>query len=152
MEAQLRDDPPWYLEVGENFTEAAAERTMAKISQDLVKNGEAAGFIATMGSLVPIVGQIVAIAATCVSIVQMIKSQKQIANLQAYIRTSADLNALWQGELAEEELAGSIELSQLRDELDYVRAVQGAYRRTIFISAGLCLTAITILIIRANKK
>ena len=37
MEAQLRDDPPWYLEVGEDFTEAAAERTIKRISQDVVK-------------------------------------------------------------------------------------------------------------------
>ena len=152
MVVEYRDEPPWYLEVGADVSKAAMEREMSKILKDVSKNGEMAGGLATAATLVPIIGQIVAIAATCVSIYQMIQTQKQMANLRAYVRSSQDLNALYYGELMEEELAGSIELSQLRDELEFVRGVQSAYRKTIFISAGLCLTALTILIIRANKK
>ena len=152
MEAQYRDEPPWYLQVGEDFSKAAADRVASEISKDFLKNGELAGGIATMAAVVPVVGQIVAIAATIVSITQMVKTQKQLSYIQSYVRSSQQLNALYQGELNEEQIAGGIELEMLREELNFVRTVQSAYRKTIFISAGLVLTAMTILIIRANRK
>ena len=152
MEAQYRDEPPWYLQVGEDFSKKSADRIASKISKDFVNNGELAGGVATAAAVVPIVGQIVAIAATTVSIVQMINTQKKLGYLQSYIRSNAELNALYQAELNEEAMAGEIELEMLREELEFVRTVQSAYRKTIFISAGLVLTAMTILIIKANKK
>ncbi len=105
-----------------------------------------------MAAVGPVVGQIVSIAATCVSIAQMINTQKKLGYLQSYIRSNAELNALYQAELNEEAMAGEIELEMLREELEFVRTVQSAYRKTIFISGGLVLTAMTILIIKANKK
>lgn len=152
MEAQYRDEPPWYLQVGEDFSKKSADRIASEISKDFLKNGELAGGLATVAAVVPVVGQIVAIAATCVSIAQMINTQKKLGYLQSYIRSNAELNALYQAELNEEAMAGEIELEMLREELEFVRTVQSAYRKTIFISAGLVLTAMTILIIKANKK
>jgi hypothetical protein len=152
MEAQYRDEPPWYLQVGEDFSKKSADRIASEISKDFLKNGELAGGLATVAAVVPVVGQIVAIAATCVSIAQMISSQQKLGYLQAYVRSSQQLNALYQGDLDEEVIAGGIELEMLREELEFVRTVQSAYRKTIFISAGLVLTAMTILIIKANKK
>ena len=152
MEAQYRDEPPWYLQVGADFSEKAADRLASDISQDFLKNGELAGGLATVAAVIPVVGQIVAIAATIVSITQMVKTQKQLSYIQSYVRSSQQLNALYQGELNEEAIAGGIELEMLQEELNFVRTVQSAYRKTIFISAGLVLTAMTILIIRANRK
>jgi len=152
METQYRDEPPWYLEVGEDFTESAAKRVASRIQKDVVKNGEAAGFIGTMASVVPVVGQIVAIAATCVSIYQMIKTQKQIANLRDYVRSSQELNAYLQGELDEEALAGTLELERLREELAFVRTVRKAYINTLLISGAFVFTTLTIIIIKNRKK
>ena len=152
MEAQYRSEPPWYLQVGEDFSKKAADRIASDISKDFLKNGELAGGIATMAAVVPIIGQVVAIAATIVSISQMLSTQQKLGYLRSYVRTNAELNALYQGDLDEEAIAGGIELEMLREELNFVRTVQSAYRKTIFISAGLVLTAMTILIIRANRK
>ena len=152
MERQYRDDPPWYLEVGEDFSEKAAQRIAKRIQQDAVKNGNAAGAIGTMASVVPVVGQIVAIAATCVSIYQMIQTQKKLSNLRDYVRSSQDLNAFYQGELDEEVLAGTLELERLREELAFVRTVRKAYINTLLISGALVFTTITILIIKNRKK
>lgn len=152
METQYRDEPPWYLEVGEDFTESAALRIGKRIQRDVVKNGEAAGFIGTMASFVPVVGQIVAIAASCVSIYQMIQTQKKLSNLRDYVRSSQELNAYLQGELDEEALAGTLELERLREELAFVRTIRKAYINTLLISGAFVFTTLTIIIIKNRKK
>ena len=152
MVREYRDDPPWYLEVGEDFSKKAADRIARRIQQDVVKNGEGAGLIASMSAVVPVVGQIVAIAATCVSIYQMIQTQQKLANLRTYVRSSQELNALYQGELDEEVLAGTLELERLKEELAFVRTVRKAYINTLLISGGLVFTALTIIIIKNRKK
>ena len=134
-----RDGEPLVDEIGTSFSKLSAERAANDIKKNFLKNGELTGGLATVAAVIPIVGQVVAIAATIFSVVQQVQTGRKIANLQDYVRSNGELYALQQGELDEINLSGGMEIQELRDQLNYVRAVKKAYGQTILISSALCL-------------
>ena len=146
-----RDGEPLVDEIGTSFSKLSAERAANDIKKNFLKNGELTGGLATVAAVIPIVGQVVAIAATIFSVVQQVQTGRKIANLQDYVRSNGELYALQQGELDEINLSGGMEIQELRDQLNYVRAVKKAYGQTILISSALCLTAVTIIVLTRKK-
>ena len=147
-----RDGEPWLDEVGDSFTKLATERAVKRIGKDIVKNGELAGGIATATAWVPVIGQVVAIAATIVSVAQMLTTAKKLSYMNEYLRVQQTLMAGYASDLNEEYLAGRLELERLNEELYYMRNVKKAYTKTIFISSGLVLTAVAIMVMTTKKK
>ena len=147
----VQRDEPWLDEIGHSYTRIAAEKAVTKIGKDIAKNGELTGAIATATAWVPVIGQVVAIAASIVSITQMLATAKKMAILNEYLRLNGTLTAGYVGDFNEEHLTGSLALERLKDELYYLQEVKKAYGKTILISSGLVLTSFAIIYFTRKK-
>ena len=145
-----RDGEPWN-DVAYDFSKLAATRTANKIKGDIFRNGEGLTAFGTFASVIPVVGQVVAIAATIIGVVQMSNTAKKLQNLQSIQLKDQELQMYIAGELSEENLQGQFTLEYYKDKLNYIREVKKAHQQTLLISGGFILTTTAILILSRKK-
>lgn len=98
--------------------------------------GTAAAGLAAV-NVIPVVGQVISIAATIVGVGQALKAQSDQQLLQNIAMSQQEQYRIMAQELGEENLAGSLELKRLGDQIDVINETKSKQTTYLIISASL---------------
>ena len=98
--------------------------------------GAGAAGLAAAG-VIPVIGQIVAIGATLVGVGQALKAQSDAKILEDIMMSQQAQYNIMSQELGEENLAGSLELKRLGDQIEVINEAKSKQTTYLIISASL---------------